>query len=188
VISPISSSSMTVWDSYFARSARVGASAARQKMAAVTALEAIDADKSGSISKDEFVKAAQETKADASTLAAVFQKADANGDGSLSLDEMPALMQMAQAQAASTGQPATGRGKPAGGMRGPSGAEGGGGGGKSVGATSSTTSSAVSTDPADTNGDGKVSFAERVAYQLKQLQKYSQSSTSPNSGLIDVVA
>ena len=68
-----------------------------------------------------------------------------------------------------------------------------GGGAEAGGATSSTSSATATQDPADTNGDGKVSDVERTAYTLKQqLKQYTPtgavSAEASPKGLVKVLA
>ena len=150
-----------------------GDMAATRKEMMQNLFKKLDTDGNGTISKDELQKAADQRKADgkgapanAPSVDDIFKSADTNGDGGISQDEM--LTQMM------SGPPKEGANGPQGAGR-PSGPppSGGGGGSPPAGASdqtdSSTSSSKLSTDPADTDGDGKVSAAERRAYDYKQL-------------------
>jgi hypothetical protein len=158
----------------------------RQKTAA-NMLEAMDTDKSGSVSKQEFVAFGEKLKAQGPngprpggasapkmpSADEFFNSADKNADDSLSVDELSSMMAKAETQMASAGSKPSGMGDA--GKAGPHGGGGpppggGMGMGGSSGAKSSADTSASSTsatsDPADTNKDGKVSASEQLIYDL----------------------
>jgi EF hand len=120
---------------------------------------------SGEVSADQAVKATGAPSADA-----LFAKADTDGDGSLSIENLSAMMSEHETHAAARGGPPPG-GPPPGGPP-PGGPRGGGGGapgGAANGASSSdsaSSSSAASSDPADAKDDGLVSAAEKLIYEL----------------------
>jgi len=101
----------------------------------------------------------------------LFAKADKDGDGSLSVTDLSAMMAEQETHAAARGAPSRGGGAPPpggpppGGAA-PGGAGGPGGSGASGSSKSSSSSSSKDSDPADTNGDGTVSAAEKLIYQL----------------------
>jgi Ca2+-binding EF-hand superfamily protein len=109
----------------------------------------------------------------------LFKKLDANGDGKVSKDELAAQVAAGPAQGGpQRGGPPAGA-PPAGGPPG-AGASGGGAG------TSQSSSTATKIlDPADANGDGKVSAAERRAYDYKLLMK-SLAAATQGSGRKEV--
>jgi hypothetical protein len=160
--------------------------AMRQKM-----FSKMDADGNGSVSKDEFLKAAEKMQAQRPKAAEaqnmpspeeIFKQADTNGDGSLSKDEFAALTDKMDEQRTKMGGP------------------GGKGGAKAAAKANNGSSSADgqnsqsnTDDPADTNGDGTVSLEERLAYNLKiNLNTYnqvsfSQENDSATSPLMNIV-
>jgi hypothetical protein len=79
-------------------------------------------------------------------------------------------------------------GRPSGGS--PSGSGGGSPAGGAPEKTESSTSSStkISTDPADADGDGKVSAAERRAYQYKEAMKALIGAIKDAAGATAVVA
>ena len=112
----------------------------------------------------------------------LFAKADTDGNGSLNLDNLSAMLAEHETRASARGGghppggPGGAGGPPPGGMGGPP--PGGGAGGASAGTTSSNQSSSSSNrDPADTDHDGKVSAAEKLAYTLSQ-QPVSDTASS----------
>ena len=134
----------------------------------------MDSDGNGAISKDELQKAVDGRKpaagkdapADAPSVDDLFKSADANGDGGISQDELLTQMSMMGPPKGKGGPPPAGRGGPP-----PAGRGGPPPTGASDKAASSASSSKLSTDAADTDGDGKVSAAERRAYDYKQMMK-----------------
>jgi len=146
--------------------------AAMRKQMAERVFKKMDADGNGSISKDEMQKAADERKAasgkdapaDLPSVDDLFKSGDVNGDGGISQDEL--LNQMS-----TMGPPSGMHGARGGGP--PDGPPPAGASAPPVGASNksgaSASSSKASSDPADTNGDGKVSAAERRVYDYKQL-------------------
>ncbi len=132
--------------------------------------ERLDTDGDGRLSKSEFtsLKAppAREGQ-EAPDTEEIFDRVDTDGDGALTVDELSSDM------AAN---------KPSGP---PPGGSGGGPGGGGPGADSSSASSATSEDEtyeaADTNQDGTVSQAERLAWQIKQAISAYQASAEPQT-------
>jgi len=174
---------------------------ASRRAVAQKLLKEMDTDQSGTVSKDEFVAFGEKVKAQKSAPQVtngptppssdqLFTSADKNGDQSLSLDELSAMMAQAEIQSRASGalggsgeagrSGATGSvGGPPGGIGGASGMGGtkGGASGASVAKDSSSTSSASSnTDPADTNGDGVVSAAEKAIYEFTHPTATADSS------------
>ena len=164
-------------------------------------LKDMDTDKSGTVSKDEFVAFGEKMKAQKSapqgtngptppSTDQLFASADKNGDQSLSVDELSALMAQAETQSRASGAlggpggaggsgGTGGMGGPPGGMGGTSGMGGtkGGASGASAAKDSSSSSSASSnTDPADTNKDGVVSPAEKLIYEFTHPTATADSS------------
>ncbi len=164
----------------------------------------LDSDGNGSISKAELQQAkdAADKRASGSQVSAnsnvppsnaptvdqLFQKFDANSDDELSSDEL-----LTFADAIMSGRPQ----KP-GGADGPEGAGGpppGGPppGGAAPGAAENSTGEGASTsssddsdsdsnaEPADANKDGKVTMAELIAYDLKQLTELTKLATGKSS-------
>ena len=148
------------------------------------AMKEMDADGNGQISKDEFVKSAESRKANgpkpppgAPRLSPEkeFSATDTNGDESLSAEEITAMAKKMSANKPSDAKgPGGAGGPPPGGPKGPP------PGGGSQGASGSTTSSTSATaEPADTNGDGKVSLQEQMTYDAKQaLKAYLKAAES----------
>jgi hypothetical protein len=144
-------------------------------------LEAMDTDKNGSVSKDEFVAFGEKMKAQgpkgpapagakALTLPSadqLFASADDNGDNSLSVDELSAMMAQAETQRASAGgMSGPGKGPPPAGAGGPPPGGGMKGASGATGTDDSSSASSATSDPADTNHDGTVSAAERLLFSL----------------------
>jgi len=163
----------------------------RQKMAEKMATE-MDTDKSGSVSKEEFVAFGEKLKAQAPKQSAgsggtaptmpsadkLFSAADANGDQSLSVDELSSMLAKAETQGpagAMRGGPPPG-GPPPGGMGGAGGAKGSPGGKASSESHSSSTSK--TTNPADTNKDGTVSAAEQLVYDMTHSTASAKTSST----------
>ena len=148
-------------------------------------LKAMDSDADGKVSKQEFAAMGEKLKANgprrietgdaaASKGANVrrppsadqmFAKADKDGNGSLSVDDLSAMMTEHQTHAAGRGKPPPGAGGPPPGGAPPGGAPGGPGG---AGASGASSKASKDTDPADTDGDGTVSAAEKLLYELTQ--------------------
>lgn len=143
----------------------------------------VDTDGNGSVDQSELGtmldKISQKTGASFDDTAKVFTAMDSNGDGNLSSDElgtgMKSLMQASSstvdfAQARQSG--GTGGGDPDGDGDGPHGAGGPPPGPPpdataSSSASSASSSSSTTYDPLDTNQDGTVSLAERLAGATK---------------------
>jgi EF hand len=115
----------------------------------------------------------------------MFAKADTDGDGSLSIENLSAMMSQHETHAAARGGQAGG--PPAGGGHGgsppggpPAGGGHGGGGAHAGGgrASASSSSSSASSDPADTDHDGTVSAAEKLVYELSHVSDASDTSES----------
>ena len=113
----------------------------------------------------------------------IFSKLDGNGDGKITKDEMSSGMKkLADAldsqlnQMRTSGASPRGKGgpPPSGGMPPPSGA--------GSASSSQASSAAKITEKADTNGDGKVSIQEEIAYLLASQSSASTSSTSGATG------
>lgn len=153
-------------------------------------MQQMDTDSDGKVSKQEFTAFGDKMKANAPRRAGdaagaqganapappsadeVFAKADSDGDGSISIENLSAMMSEHETHAAARaghGGPHAG-GPPPGGAP-PGGAPPGGGasakgGGGAGGASSSSSSSDSSSDPADSNHDGTVSAAEKLVYEF----------------------
>jgi len=131
--------------------------------------------------KDQLTQMAQgssatDSKSSAfmSAIAANFEQADSNGDGKVNRDEA-----MAYAKANGLEQGAgTGGSQAAGGPQGAGGLPPGPPPGDAASDSDSDSTATASTDPADTNGDGKVSAKEAVEYLLSQLAKTDDASKS----------
>ena len=173
----------------------------RRENKADKAFDAVDSDGNGTVSKDELQAAAalmqtQSGKGAAAptgaSVDAVMKAADQDGNGTLSKEEFSAMMSKMDSHMAAKGGAAAAGPPPGGG--GPRGA-GGAPPSKSASSSSSSASSStsLSTDPADTNGDGKVSAAEQLAYDRKQMARsYEKTSgvaarTEPKT-FMDLVA
>jgi len=145
--------------------------AAERKEMVQNLFKKLDTDGNGTISKDELQKAVDDRKSaagkdaptDGPSVDDLFKSADSNGDGGISADELLKQMSMGPPrgmQGAQGAPPPGGASPPAGGAA-PAGA--------SDQTDSSISSSKLSTDPADADGNGTVSAAERRAYEYKQL-------------------
>lgn len=121
-----------------------------------------DANSDGKLTKAELTSAlesAGDSEQDSTTkVDEFFKMLDTSDKGYVTKQDVATGLEAQQAQGA----------RPAGGPPG-----GGGGAGKAE-----ESSSTDSTDPADTNGDGKVSMDEEMAYLLKQ---YTEGSTTTQS-------
>jgi Ca2+-binding EF-hand superfamily protein len=139
--------------------------------------------------KDQLTQMAQDTSGTdskrstfMSTIAANFEQADSNGDGKVNRDE-------AMAYAKANGLEVGGSHGAGGGPQGAGGAQAAGGpppadaasDASSTDSSSADSTATASTDPADTNGDGKVSAKEAVEYLLSQLAKTESPSDSSES-------
>ena len=142
-------------------------------------------DKSGAnegFTKDQLTQMAQDTSSTdskrssfMSEIAANFEAADSNGDGKVNRDEAKTY---AKANGLEQGPQA------AGGVQAAGGPQGAGGPSPVSGASDSSdtdSTATASTDPADTNGDGKVSAKEAVDYLLAQLAATEDSSKTSNT-------
>lgn len=140
-------------------------------------------DKSGAdegFTKDQLTQMAQDTSSTdskrssfMSEIAANFEAADSNGDGKVNRDEAKAY---AKANGLEQGPQAAGA-QAAGGP--PPGGSPPVGGASDSSDTDSTTIASI--DPADTNGDGKVSAKEAVDYLLAQLASAEDSSKTSDT-------
>ena len=155
-------------------------------------MKQMDTDSDGKVSKQEFaafgenmkangpgraergggVQAKGATRATPPSADELFAKADADGNGALQIGELTATLAEHETNAAARGGhhggPGGAGGPPPGGAGGPP--PGGGAGGASGGTTSSkSSSSSAESDPADADHDGKVSAAEKLAYELSQM-------------------
>jgi hypothetical protein len=115
------------------------------------------------------------SKADAQSVAKeAFSKMDANADGKVTSAE---FKDAAPKNSPNGGPP---QGRPSGPP--PSGPPpGGGAGGPSAAKGGATASASKSTDPADTNQDGTVSEAERLAYASKQQTPAATASINTSN-------
>ncbi len=148
-----------------------------------------DANGDGSISKDEFLNISEQMQAhrpqgaqnaNAPSPDDIFKKLDTDGDGKISKDEFTAMLSKKQGTGHPMGGPRMG-GAMGGGMAKPM--------GNSAGATGSqgkdsSSSASQTTDPADTNGDGVVSLAERLAY----INKEAEASQQTSDGILNLLA
>lgn len=135
--------------------------------------------------KDQLTQMAQDTSSTdskrssfMSEIAANFEAADSNGDGKVNRDEAKAYAKangLEGPQAAGGAQAAAGPQGAGGPPPGPPPASGA----SDSGDTDSTAT--ASTDPADTNGDGKVSAKEAVDYLLAQLAATEDSSKTSDT-------
>ena len=135
-------------------------------------LTSLDSDSSGSVDSTEFSSAALKlANADESAINNAFKALDSNGDGSVSIDEMTSMLSAQQSTAASGSMPPPP-------MRPSSSTQEDSGYTKDeltsmaseVSSTDSNLASLLSSvaenfSAADTNGDGKVTSAEAMAYQ-----------------------
>jgi len=112
-----------------------------------------------------------------SAIAANFEQADSNGDGKVNRDE---AMAYAKANGLEQGE-GTGGPQSAGGPQGAGGPPPGPPPGDAASDSDSDSTATASTDPADTNGDGKVSAKEAVEYLLSQLAKTDDASKSSDT-------
>lgn len=158
---------------------------------ATNVLEDMDADKSGSVSKAEFVAIGEKLKAAGPpgggavggsgptppSADQAFSAADKNADASLSVDELSSMMAQAETRRATGAGGSSGRGGPtkAGGPGG--GGPPPGGSGMKTSSDSDSSSSSATTDPADTNKDGTVSAAEKLIYELSHPTSSGTAST-----------
>lgn len=139
-------------------------------------------DKAGAdegFTKDQLTQMAQDSSstdskrsAFMSEIANNFDKADSNGDGKVNRDEAIAYAKSTGQQGPQGGGPdGVGGPPPGGGLAPPGGAD----------SSSADATASASTDPADTNGDGKVSAKEAIAYLLSQLSATKDSSATDTS-------
>jgi hypothetical protein len=149
-------------------------------------LKQVDTDQDGQVSKQEFTAFGENMKANGArrpqgaqppgaaganapappSADEMFAKADTDGDGSLSIENLSAMISEHETHAAARGGHAGGPppgGKPPGGPP-PGGGKPPADAGGAAGAKSE--SSSVESDPADTDGDGTVSAAEKLIYEL----------------------
>ena len=166
--------------------------------AAADLLAALDSDQSGEVSAgemqtliDQLAQTAGSANSSSTTPSGedLVQALDSDGNGSLSGSELQAL------RSDSEGAAATGGAAPAQGAHGPHGAGGppparGGGAASAESDESSSSNSNSSTlDPLDTNEDGTVSMAERLAgQQAATASDGSAGSSDANGQLMDLAA
>ena len=156
----------------------------------------VDSDGSGNVDQTELTTMlnhiSQKTGASFDDAAKVFTSMDANSDSSLSSDEldsgMKSLMQ-AQSSTVDFAQARKSGGSPDGDEGGPRGAGGPPPGPPPSGAAtggSSSVSSSTTYDPLDTNQDGTVSLAERLAGSVKSdpVQALFKAIDSDNNGKV----
>lgn len=157
----------------------------------------MDADQSGKVSKSEFAAFGEKLKTQGpkppTTNSAtakgmpsadeLFDKADANADSSISVDELSSMIAQAETQRSADGPGGSGKAGPPPGGGGPPPGGGGpppGGGMSGASSAKSSSSSSASTsstdDPADANGDGTVSAAEKLLYATTQSTESSGTS------------
>lgn len=145
--------------------------------------KAMDQDGDRSISKEEFTKAADTMKsrmpANAPSTEDAFKAIDSNGDAAISKDELAALLDRMPAP---SGRPGASSGAPHGGPHGP---PPGGGGAPSA---SGGASKKASTEPADSNEDGKVSEQEETNYRAKQALAAYRANASTTEAKETVAA
>jgi Ca2+-binding EF-hand superfamily protein len=160
----------------------------------------VDSDGSGSVDQAELTtmldKISGKTGASFGDATKVFTSMDTNSDGSLSADElgkgMKSLMQSQSSTVAFAQARKSGGGDPDGDGDGPHGAGGpppgpppaGAAGGSS--SASGTSSSSTTYDPLDTNQDGTVSLAERLAGNIKSdpVQVLFKAMDTDNNGKV----
>ncbi len=144
------------------------------------AFKKIDSSNKGYITESDLASAIVQfspegmslSQADAQAVAKdAFSKMDANADGKVTLGE---VKDAAPKHSPNGGPPG---GRPSGPPPGP---PPGSGGGPTAG-RASTASSSSRTDPADTNQDGTVSDAERLAYASKQQSSATAASSQTNN-------
>jgi hypothetical protein len=146
-------------------------------------LQQMDTDLDGKVSKQEFVAFGDKMKANAPkrlgdaagpqganapsppSADEMFAKADSDGDGSLSIENLSAMMSEHETHAAARGGQGHGGPPPGGPPPGRAHHDGKHAGGQDN-AISSTSSKSSRSDPADTDHDGTVSAAEKLVYQL----------------------
>ena len=159
----------------------------------------VDTDGNGSVNQAELStlldKVSEKTGASFGDAAKVFTSMDTNGDGSLSSDELSTGMKGLMQSQASTVDFAharkSGGGDPDGDGDGPHGSGGPPPGppptsGASGGATGGTSSASTTYDPLDTNQDGTVSLAERLAGSAKSdpVQALFKAMDTDNDGKV----
>ena len=127
-------------------------------------LSDLDANKDGSISKDEFVSGMTSKGMSAPDAGKMYDAIDTKKNGSITKSDIETAVKNGALKPPSGGRPPH--------SGGPRGAAGAGAGG-----ASGTSASAKSYDPADTNQDGTVSAQEALIYSLKHPSS-SKSATS----------
>jgi hypothetical protein len=163
-------------------------------------MQEMDSDADGKVTKQEFAAMGEKMKANGPGRAEkgaagaskganapappsaddLFAKADQDGDGSLSVTDLSAMMAEHETRAAARGGAPAGAGGPPPGGPPPGGPPPGGappGGATGKGASSSTEQT-EDTDPADTNDDGTVSAAEKLIYELLHPEVSGTSESS----------
>ena len=181
----VSSNSLYGTSSYGSYGSSTSSSSSLSSKFAEALLTSLDSDSSGSVDSTEFSSAALElANGDESVVNDVFSSLDSNKDGSISLDELTSILS-AQSTMASGGMPPPP----------PSAPQGKEDNGKTkdeltamasdVSSSDSNLASLLSSvvenfDAADTNGDGKVTAAEAMAYQ-RSSQETSASGTDASN-------
>ncbi|ALK10497.1 EF hand [Blastochloris viridis] len=165
----------------------VSSSSATQSLQSI--LAKVDGDQSGSVSLDEMLQATEGSNLDQSTVTSVFANADSDSNGELSATEFQTLFSSMStetrgelltvqeessdvvevAEALAGYAAAAGENSQAGASSGSSGSGGGAGG---AGGASSE-----STDPADLNGDGRVTAAEQAIYDATHAVSSTETSS-----------
>lgn len=168
--------------------------------AAADLLAALDSDQSGEVSAgemqtliDQLAQTAGSANSSGSSTAPsgedLVQALDSDGNGSLSSSELQALRSDSEGAAATSGAaPPQGAHGPHG-AGGPPPARGGGGAASADSDESSSNSNSSTLDPLDTNEDGTVSMAERLAgQQAATASDGSAGSTDASGQLMDLAA
>jgi len=180
----VSSNSLYGTSSYASYGSSTNSTSSLSSKFAEALLTSLDTDSSGSVDSTEFSSAALKlASADESAVNNAFKALDSNGDGSVSIDELTSMLSAQQSTAASGSMPPPP-------MRPSSSTQEDSGYTKDeltsmaseVSSTDSNLASLLSSvaenfSAADTNGDGKVTSAEAMAYQ--------QSTQDTASGTTD---
>jgi Ca2+-binding EF-hand superfamily protein len=161
-------------------------------------LSALDTDQSGEVSSSEMQtlidQLSQTAGSSAGTSSApsgadLVKALDSDGSGSLSSGELQALKGDSSSSSSATSSTTSASGTPAAqGHHGPHSAGGpppprnDGDADDGGSSSSSSSSSSASTDPLDTNGDGKVSMAERLAGAAKAEATTGSAATRSTDG------
>lgn len=139
-------------------------------------MDSLDNDKSGNISKDEFVSGMTSKGLSSTNAQKMYDSIDTKQNGSITKTDIESAVKSGALK------PSGGNPPPSSGGSGGAGRAGGSAGGQGGGANgaSSTSSSSENYDAADTNKDGTVSAQETLIYDLKHP---SLSETSDSSKL-----